>query len=373
MSEKRILLASLLKPINDTRMYEKLGLSLSKLPDTEIHICGFSAPTPALAPANITFHPLFNFTRLSIGRLRAQVSFYKLLQSLKPDLVIVCTHELLLAAYFYCRASKAKLVYDVQENYALNIRSQQNYPYLVRHLLAYGIELLEKFVAPTVDHFILAEKCYARELSFLGKSFTVLENKYKPGSNYIAPNTPVQLNNTPLRLLYSGTIALEYGIIDAIALTDQLYTLAPDTSLTIIGYCANSNTWQQVQQQVKDKPYIRIIGGDQLVPHSQIIDAMREANVGLLPYRAHPSTANCIPTKLFEYMAHGLVILISQNPIWQGIVQEHQAGIGLNFFRANAPVLVKQVRTETFYYNGIPNNIFWDSEEDELLNLIKAL
>ncbi|MBC5991440.1 glycosyltransferase [Pontibacter cellulosilyticus] len=373
MSEKRILLASLLKPINDTRMYEKLGLSISKIPNTQVHICGFSAPVPASAPTNITFHPIFKFKRLSVGRFTAQFDYYRLLLSVKPAIVIVCTHELLLTSLLYCRKYKAKLVYDVQENYALNLRSQFNYAALVKQLLAFGVESIERFSTPSVSSFILAERCYANELTFLKDRFIILENKYKRQPDYTLPNTPVSLPDKQLRLLYSGSISEEYGILEAIALADRLYTLDKNTTLTIIGYCSNSHTWQKVQEATKGKSYISIIGGTTLVPHTDIIREMQQSTIGLLPYRPNQSTANCIPTKLYEYMAHGLIILISQNPLWQGIVQQHQAGLSVAFESINAAELVKQLRQQQFYTKNTPKDIFWDEEEPKLLDMISNM
>lgn len=373
MSEKRILIASLLKPVNDTRMYEKLGLSLSKLPGSEIHICGYVAPVPAPAPDNISFHPLFHFKRLSVGRFTAQLNYYRLLKSVKPDLVIACTHELLLPSFLYCRKYKAALVYDVRENYALNLRSQHNYNKALKQLLALGVETIEKFVAPGVDHFILAEKCYASELNFMRNRYTIIENKYKKQESYTCPDTPVTLKDKPAKLLYSGTISAEYGILEAIALADALYTLDRQTTLTIIGYCANSETWQKVQQHTKGKSYIKVIGGRELVPHTEIIKEMLRCNVGLLPYLPNKSTFSCIPTKLYEYMAHGLVILITQNPIWQAIVQQHQAGIPVNFQTVEPEALMAQLRQQQFYTYGIPDTIFWEQEEIKLFEVINRL
>ncbi|GAB3196072.1 glycosyltransferase involved in cell wall biosynthesis [Pontibacter aydingkolensis] len=371
MSEKRILIASLLKPVNDTRMYEKLGLSLSKLPDTEVHICGFAAPLPLSAPGNVIFHPLFNFKRLGLGRLTAQLAYYRLLQSLKPDLIIAGTHELLLPSYFYCRMYKAKLVYDVRENYALNLRKQNNYNAVLKRLLALGVERIEKLVAPAVAHFILAEKCYTSELSFHQKRYTILENKYKKQQHYSTPKTPVNLEGQPLRLLYSGTISQEYGIFDAIKLAARLHAHEPLTTLTIIGYCAHNETWQKVQQLIKGKKYITVIGGHQLVPHTEIIAQMAHCNIGLLPYQPNESTFSCIPTKLYEYMAHGLVILITQNPIWQAIVQQHQAGVCINFSGVHVEELVGQVKHQPFYTFGVPAGIFWEEEETKLLRIVQ--
>ncbi|WP_299821550.1 glycosyltransferase [uncultured Pontibacter sp.] len=371
MSEKRIVIASLLKPVNDTRMYEKLGLSLSHVTGTEVHICGYAAPVPDSAPANIFFHPLFNFKRLSLGRVAAQLKFFRLLVSLKPQVVIACTHELLLASNLYCRKYKAKLVYDVQENYTLNLRKQHNYNGALKRLLSFGVGSIEKAVAPAVSHFILAERSYAQELPFLQHRYTILENKYKKHVGYQTPATPVNLKDQPLRLLYSGTIAAEYGIFDAIELADKFYTLKPDTTLTIIGYCANKDTWQKVQQQTAGKKYITVTGGEKLVPHARIIEEMARCNVGLLPYQPNESTFRCMPTKLYEYMAHALPLLITYNPIWQDVVQQHQSGISVDFSNIHAPALLQQLQQSSFYTLGIPQTIFWEQEESVLQSIVK--
>ena len=373
MSEKRILIASLLKPINDTRMYEKLGMSLSKLPQAQVHIAGYQAPSPANIPANVFLHPIFHFKRLSAARVTAQASYYKLLNQLRPDLIIACTHELLLASYIYCRRQACKLVYDVQENYALNLASQDNYRPLLRQLLALGVGGVEQLVAPHIAHFLVAEQSYIQELPFLQRRFTLLENKYKRASTYITPPTPVQLGNRPLRLLYSGTIARIYGIFEAIALAEKLHQLEPQTTLTIIGYCADRETYEQLQQQTQAKTYITLIGGDRLVPHQRILQAVSESNVGLLPYQPHESTFRCIPTKLFEYAAHALPLLVQHNALWHAFLQQHQAGISIDYAAPDTRELVKQIRMVQFYQPGVPSGVFWSSEEEKLLAVVKQL
>ncbi|MHA6248433.1 glycosyltransferase family protein [Pontibacter sp. CAU 1760] len=373
MSEKRILIASLLKPVNDTRMYEKLGNSLAKLPQVQVHIAGFQAPLPPQAPASLSFHPLFSFKRLSFGRLGAQLAYFRLLQKLQPHLIIACTHELLVASHWYCRTHACQLVYDVQENYTLNLTSQRNYAGMLRYLLAWGVGMAERWVAPHVAHFLVAEQSYVQELRFLGNRYTLLENKYKPNSAYPPPPTPVRLGQKPLRLLYSGTIAEIYGVFEAVALAEQLHRVAPDTTLTIIGYCADKNTYTKVWQQVQERPYIQLIGGNQLVPHGQIIKAIQESTVGLLPYRPHESTFRCIPTKLYEYAAHGLPMLAQHNPLWADFLSKNQAGLSIDFANADAMEVCQDIRNTLFYKPGVPSGVFWESEEIKLQRLIQQL
>lgn len=354
-------------------MYEKLGASLSKLHDTNIHICGYEAPVPLKAPANVFFHSLFNFKRLSPGRATAQVKYYKLLKKLSPTLIIVCTHELLFISYLYCSKYKCKLVYDVQENYKLNLLKQHNYNSLTKRLLAFGVEKIEKLTSAKVSHFLLAEKSYATELSFIDDRFTLIQNKYKKPHDFYEKPTPVFLKDKALKFIFSGTIAEEYGIYEAITLAEEFHKLDSRTSLTIIGYCAKNETWQRVQNLTKGKRFIKVIGGDKLLPHTDIIHEIRSSNVGLLPYQPNESTFSCIPTKLYEYMAYGLPILITENPIWHTLVKHNDAGVSIDFRNTNVPRLEQLLQGNEFYSLGIPKDIFWDDEEKKLLGLIRTL
>ncbi|MCP2045104.1 glycosyltransferase [Pontibacter sp. HSC-36F09] len=375
MSEKRILLASLLKPINDTRLYEKLGMSLSKISGASIHLAGYSAPIPAGAPDNLHFHPIFQFRRLSTGRLTAQRDYYRLLQHIRPQFVIVSTHELLLATLLYkARYKGVGIVYDIQENYSLNLRAQHNYSWPLKHLLALSIRTIEKMTASSIDHYLLAERSYAEELPFLGDRYTFIENKYKGSQKLPITAIPAGLPPAgPLRLLYSGTIAEEYGVWEAIKLAKQLQVVRPEVKLTIIGYCANSYTLTKLEKACHQLPFVELIGGNKLVPHKDILQQIQESHIGLLPYRPNASTFRCIPTKLYEYMAHGLPILIQENPLWQGIVEGNDAGLAIDFSRLNAQELYPKLSTLNFYKQGIPDTIYWESEEEKLLQLIKLL
>ena len=373
MSEKRILIASLLKPVNDTRLYEKLGLSLCKLPDVQVHLCGFEAVLPAEAPLNLHFHPIFRFKRLSAGRARAQLLYYRLLRRLKPHLIIAGTHELLLPSLYYARRYKAMLVYDVRENYTLNLTAQHNYASGLKHLMAWGVGSIEKAAAESIDHYLVAERSYLHELPFLKSNYTLIENKYKPSLTYTLPIMPVTLPKGPLRLLYSGTISEIYGVFEAIALADTIQQLRPGSTLTIIGYSPRKETWQKIKELAALKPYLHLTGGDKLVPHQLIVEQIQQSDIGLLPYQPNKSTFRCIPTKLYEYMAHALPVIVQQNPIWHTIIAKHAAGLSINFAGCHAAALLQDLQKQQFYTSGIPDDLYWDKEEQRLLQTISHL
>ncbi|GEO03698.1 glycosyl transferase family 1 [Adhaeribacter aerolatus] len=375
MKETRILLASVLKPINDSRMFRKLGLSLAKLPHTQILISGYTAFIPP-APANIHFHPLFRFKRLGIDRLKVSWLSFKLWWQIAPQVLIVGTHELLLAALVYKLFRPCRLIYDVQENYYLNLTTQGTYSPVLSRFLANTIRLTERFTAPFIDYYFLAESSYAAELPFLKNKFLILQNKYWPDSeesNQKVPFPGRQLPPDNIQLLYSGTISELYGVFRSIHLVEALNRIAPIFKLTIIGYCPQPAVLAKLKACIAGKAAITLIGGDYLVPHPEILAAIKKSHVGLLPYQPHPSTFNCVPTKLFEYLGNALPVIIQQNPLWETFIQKYSAGLAIDFGNMDAPAIYETLRSQIFYRNTTLTEVFWQSEEEKLFNWVKTI
>ncbi|WP_345114820.1 glycosyltransferase [Hymenobacter algoricola] len=378
-----MLLASVLKPVDDPRMSEKFGRTLAQRPDWQIHVAGRQAAAAA-GPANLHTHELLAGSRLSLARLRAQVRYWKLLQQLQPALVIVHAPELLPLTLLWQRLNPARrrFLYDVRENYALNVSTQQVYGGLVRRGLAAGLRWVESRAARRAAGVILAEKSYAAELPFLvglpAGRVVVLENKYQPGPGEMpqqAAGRPLPRPAEPLRLLYSGTISELNGVFEALALTWQLRHHWPQAHLTIIGSCQRPDQLLRLRQAIAASAgAATLIGGAELVPHARIVAEIQRSHLGLLPYRPHASTWRCVPTKLFEYLANGLPVVIPANAYWADLVTAHQAGLVLNFTPpVDAQEFVRRLTSASFYSQGPPAQALWSSEAAKLWALLETI
>ncbi|MDB5264130.1 MAG: hypothetical protein JWQ14_3413 [Adhaeribacter sp.] len=373
MKETRILLASVLKPVNDSRMFWKLGLSLAKLPGVQVQIAGFRAPLPP-APENILFYPIFKFKRLSLGRFTAPFLFFKLLWRLTPQVIILGTHELLLITLVYKIFRPCRIIYDVRENYYLNLTSQQIYSPFTSRVLAQVVRLTERMAAIYVSGFFLAEKSYAPELPFLDNKYIVLENKYKPITPFLPNQNLLSGRRLPakdINLLYSGTISELYGVFRAVNLCEALNKIAPIFRLTIIGYCPETKVLEKLKALVSKNESITLIGGDELVPHDKIVAAIQESHMGLLPYQPHPSTFNCIPTKLFEYLGHALPVLVQQNPLWEDLINQYDAGLAIDYSHFETASLFQIIINKTYYQNQNLAGVYWQEEEAKLLHFMQ--
>lgn len=357
-------MASVLKPVDDTRLFEKIGMTLAASGEAEVTIIGYPAATvPKHLSINFDSLPLFN--RVSWKRLLMPWIVLKKINQAKPELIIINTPELLFVAILNRIFFGRKVVYDVLENYFRNIRHTTIYPSLLRLPMAVMVRLMELITAPFIHRFLLAEKGYRAELGF-AKPFTFLENKL-PKS--IASRFTKEKTSGYSKLLFTGTLASTTGVFEAIRLCQQLHQLDSSFSLTIIGYSPVPETLAQIKNEIKDCTFITLIGGDQLVPHSEILSKISHADFGIIIYPSNPSTQSSIPTKLYEYLALKLPVLIRHNAESLQLVTECKGGIILEE-APHYPTL--SVALQTSHFTPSPrDSIYWESQSEDLINSLK--
>ncbi len=360
-----MLISSVLKPINDTRLYEKIGQSLAKKETLEVHICGFHSDLPS--DQNITFHPLFQFKRLSISRFLPYWKYAILLFKVKPDIIICNTFELQLFNSLYKILFGAEYYYNLEENYFKNIRYTTNFPIAVRFVLAHAVRLKERLLHPFVNNYFSAETGYLSEMPFIQNKATLILNKFAPTL------LPIERykSSTKNHFLYSGTIAEHYGIFDIIKFIKSLQIINPEIKLTIIGYCANEKTLSVVKDIIKNHNFIELIGGDERVNHQQILDQIQVADFGIICYKNNPSTNNCFPTKLYEYLHYQLPIINLTTNTWSNQKLVSSAILEINTDIENTTNVLEKITSHLFYKNNYSQDIYWESEEKKLFTILR--
>jgi glycogen synthase len=370
MSQKKIVIASVLKSVNDSRNYEKIGISISRLTNYKVHVVGQAVPDLPQG-GKIIFNPIYTFSRLSWNRLFASFRFFLLLRKIKPDIVVATTAELLIPSVIYKLLFRAKLVYDVQENYFRNLIYTDSFPIVLKHLLAVLVRGLEYLSKPAIDYYLVAEKTYFKECAFIGKNSILIENKCRQS---LVKTTRVA-TTTYNHFLYTGTIAESYGIFETVSLIEKIREHNQQAQLTIIGYAAQPAVLKKLKDSISSKPYIHLIGGDTLVRHDDILKKIAEADMGIVSYLPNKSTEGCIPTKLYEYWAFQLPYLVtSHNGEWVRLTKLYQAGIEVDFQNSDIEKLQSALKETTFYKaDRVDHTIFWESQEELLIDKLISL
>jgi glycogen synthase len=357
---KKILLVSVLKPVNDVRMYEKLAWSLAQHPLAAVHVAG-QAVKDVPVDLKIRLHPLFSFSRSSAKRFLASFKLYHFLVRLKPQAIIVCSPELLIVSLIYKILFGAELYYDIQENYALNIRYTTTYPRLLRWPLSWAVRLLERFFIVYAKGVVLAEDIYTNQLRLVGNRKTIILKNYAKESTFTKQKGGF---SKTLVLLYSGTISKHYGVIEAICFAKNWHSYNPNVSLTIIGYCQEPSTWADIQALTASIDYITIIGGTELVPHDLILKEINKADIGLLPYQENKATKGRAPTKFYEYANANLLMLAAAGLVYPN----YSRLLSIDFANLDARALELMLNNLASLPSPDLDEYRWGQRQTDLLN-----
>ncbi len=365
MKKRTILIASVLKPVDDTRAFGKLGVTLEKH-GYRVHLVGRSGSPPA--SPNLTCHSLGSFGRMSWRRVFAPLQVLVKVLQVKPDVLIVTTHELLIVAIINRIIFGRLFIYDIQENYAANIRFGDAFSALLRGVIAGWGRLTERLAAPLAAGFWLAEKCYRTQLNFLpaGRVW-VIENKARKPSQVPARKP---LNKNALSLLFTGTMSGSTGLWYALDLARSLRQVSPGLTLHLAGYCARQSELDRLREELKRLDYITLEGGDTLVPHTRVLELIGQKDIGLVLNPVSPINEHRIPTKLYEYAAYRLPILVTRHRPWVEFVHFYQAGVAVDLRYPDPEKLIESLIGQPFYGHE-PMGIFWEEEEAIVIEALK--
>ncbi|WP_250631334.1 glycosyltransferase [Rhodoflexus caldus] len=377
---RKVLIASLLKPVDDVRGFERFALSLA--PDFEVFMVGAPSLSPLPKIPNIHFLPYDFFPRRFMQRLRASLIFYRQLRQIKPDVLIVQSPDLLPFAVFYSLFRNCRLIYDVRENYRLNILHQGYYRGLTKHVLAAAVRTVETVSSLRINRYWLAEQSYAAELPFVRHNYDFVPNKFAPlhpPSSKLKPDgfsKPVRfikgnklLPEGRLRLIYTGTVSRAYGTHLAIELAKKMHRVNHKISLLVIGSCSDATYRQELEKMIADCPFIEWQVSTQPLNHQLIIDALPHADLAVISYLPNRSTERCMPTKIYEYMAFRLPFLMPANPLWESVAHPYNAALVVDFQRVDAEILLQRIRQTSFYSPEPPDDV-WQFNREQFRALL---
>jgi len=346
---EKIAILSVLKPVDDVRAYQKIAKSISST-SKKVTLIGFEKSSDLKnldTSSSINFIELFtskkNATRLGLWRFFAGFKVFNQLLQLKPNTIIFCAVELLPFALlfkflFNSKSNRVKLVYDVQENYAFNILYQDNYPHFLKKLIAFLIRSFEKFSSSFIDLYLLAERCYLEEMSFLRKiNYIFLENKFLCNSydswKLSATVNSDYLQTKEIKFLIYGSFSKPYGTLEGILffkkLEKKLQKHHFSARLVLAGYCSDTTYSKKIIEIIENENSILLLNNSVSKPisHTILLEQLQQTDFVILPYLFNKSTQNCIPTKFYECLAYKKPMLISKNQKWENFIKPLEAGM----------------------------------------------
>lgn len=376
--KKHICHLTVLNPARHSRIFYKEARS-QVAAGYRVSIIG-QDPAPApYVEEGIQIVPSGIFSRLSFKRFTARRTIISLASRPQADLYQIHAPELLAPARRLLKSVPGcRLVYDMHEDYALNIREGGYYPGWIKDQLATVVRKKERDFAHYGHGLIEAEACFRGIIDFPSEQSALVRNKYLPPGHIVeAPG----FGNPELPLLVStGTIAENWGTIKAVQLWIRLQGLLP-SRLALVGHTHDQGLLDQIRKMVEQSGFsdrFLLVGGENYVPYESMAGWIASADAGLALYRLLPNIRDRIPTRFYEFMAAGVPTIHSINPAWDSVFKPGELSLPIS----NSPSaeelaqiasLLKTQKDRKAAIHSPQAAWSWKTEEKSMLELLEKV
>jgi glycosyltransferase involved in cell wall biosynthesis len=235
-----------------------------------------------------------------------------------PDILFLCP--------FFRLFTRAAIIYDIHEDYASAFRTREWIPKGLRQAVSSIYRYAERILLAFVDQVILAEESYLdlyrhRADARLVRNFALLP--------------PIRHEHdaaqcTESDLIYIGSIRRERGAEDMLHIVDSLTNrLGRPTRLLLLGPI-EENYKKRLLALVSDLGLSGFVSILPPVPLSQVWGFLDRTKIGLSLLHGSPNLVHSLPTKLLDYYAAGLPVVVSDFPLWRRMIESDKTGLLVN-------------------------------------------
>lgn len=273
---------------------------------------------------NLVSTPLF-FNPVWFARLRKIVKQYQI--------QVIHVHDLPLVplGLFVAKLHKIPIIYDMHENYpaALEVWRQKGLVWLTIRNPKFAARL-DRFCQKRVDQIIVVVEEQRENLVQQG----IPARKIQVISNTVDLS---QINDMPIdkkvkeryrdnfMLIYVGGFSRDRDLGIPIRAMKTLRKTIPFTKLVLVGGGDDLYT-AELKKLVNQHNLTEVVEFINWVPFKQIASYLKAGSVGIVPQPANLFINTTVPHKLFQYMALGLPVLVSDAKPLARIVREGQCG-----------------------------------------------
>lgn len=318
----------------------------------------------------------FSENRL-IRMLSVTFKMFGLARKQQADLYHFHDPELMLCGVLL-RLTGKKVIYDIHENVRLTILDKPYLNIFSRKILYWSYLLFEKLCLPFYHQYVLAlsEETYFKYYN--PKKSTVILNFPKK----IVQCQQIKKDADQLRLIYSGAVFEYRGIFEMIELSRLLKKREINFVLDIVGKVWSDDLVKKISRLLKKYELTDQIIFHGFVDASKVADFVARAHAGISLLHPYIRYQEALPTKIFEYMQHGLPVITNNFPLLVNYVEKTETGICIDINHLDNEIekivgLIEQPeRMKKMGENGIKfttEKWNWESQAEKLINLYEQI
>ena len=291
----------------------------------------------------------------------------------------------------------ARAVFDVNKNkLPVTLDLHENRPEIMKYYPHLQAGLGKILISPAawkkwqVKLVQLADRVIT--VTSLAKEQLVEESGIDPGKVVVVPNTIrrdvfysyriedeiiSQLKDRKV-ILYLGDTGLRRGTESAIRATASLAQEFPDILLVLVGKSSEDDMLRDLVAELNIEDFVRLEGWQDVSLFPSYIKA---ASVAISPLKRNPHHDTTYANKLFQYMAYGKPLVVSDCPAQAQLVEEvecglvHQAEDVDDMASQLGKLLIDPLLAESLGQNGkeaVNNNYEWGKTSLDLVELYRS-
>lgn len=348
-------------PRGDARIFAKECMSLHSRYDVCL-IVADGLGTDQISGVNIhdLGKPRGRLGRLTTTALKAAAK----VRELEIDLVHFHDSELIPTA-LWLRARGIRVIYDVHEDLPRDILIKEWIPKTLRRpvsAIATSIEVIaNRYFDGIIGATPLITDRFTIVKTALVRNFPLVQ-EFQVSTDYKGSITGAG------SVAYIGTLSEARGVIEAVQAIERV----DDVTLILAG---KFNT-ASLERQVRSLSGWQSVDYRGFVSREDVTKILKKSQVGLCTLLPTITHLDSYPVKLFEYMAAGLPVIVSDFPLWRGLIEKYDCALFVDplspdeIAKAISWVLTHPERAEAMGRNGrkaIETEFNWQTEAEKLL------
>ena len=263
------------------------------------------------------------------------------------------------------------VVFDAHEDVPRQLLGKHYLQPWVRRTLSVAFERFERWACARLDAIITATP-------FIADKFLRVNPRTVSISNF--PILGELDSNLPWaekanEVCYVGSIATIRGIKE---MTRAMGLCQTDVRLNLVGGFAEKG----LETEVQSYPGWSRVNPWGVQDRAGVRRALQQSVAGLVTLHPVINYLDALPIKMFEYMAAGIPVVVSDFPLWAGIVNEAQCGVCVDplnpagIAAAIDQLMTQPERARRMGENGrlaVAKKYNWSTEEQKLLTLYENL
>lgn len=269
-----------------------------------------------------------------------------------------------------------RVVYDAHEWLSRQVAAKEYLPRLTRGLAVRAARGLEFLIGRIAHRIVTVNEACAS--AYPAAKVTVVANYPDVIPEQDASQVdPARLGAEPPKVVYVGGISVARGIREVMAALELASATTP-LRLRLLGRFAPAT----LQDELGATPGWRRVDYLGMVPHREVADRLTDAVAGLSTLHPTPNHLISSPVKVFEYMAAGLPVILSDFPHWRALLSGVDCAVWVDpgdpqaISRAMLDLALEPERRRALGANGrraVVERFNWGTQLDNLTQAYAAL